>query len=127
MKFVLALLVLLTPFAVQAAPTCVDGTSGVAPIATLTFTAPTLNTDGTPIATPLTYQLWQGVSSGTETQKASGLSGSPIVVNTGLADNTAVYFYLVVVDANGTASVPSGEVCKSFPKGVPGTVVITIT
>jgi hypothetical protein len=118
---------LLLPLLAQAAPTCVVASASAPPTATLSFTAPTLNTDGTPVATPLTYQLWQGTASGAETQKAAGLTGSPIAINTGLTSNSTVYFYVVTVDANGTASVPSNEVCKTFPKAVPGTVVITIT
>jgi predicted phage tail protein len=111
----------------QTAPTCVQGKVGVAPAATITFTAPTTNTDGTPIATPLTYEIFEGTASGAETLAAKGLAGSPIAVNTGLKDGTTVYFYVEAVDANGAASAPSNEVCKSFPAGVPSSVTITIT
>jgi predicted phage tail protein len=118
---------LLAATAAFAAPTCVMGVAGVAPTATLTFTAPTTNTDGTPIATPLTYEVFEGSTSGGEALAAKGLAGSPITVNTGLKDNTTVYFYVEVVDANGNASAPSNEVCKTFPAAVPSTVTITVT
>ncbi len=109
------------------APTCVQGTVGVAPTATITFTAPTTNTDGTPISGTLTYDIFQGTSSGSETLAAKGLAGSPIVVNSGLTDGTTVYWYVEAVNSAGVASAPSNEVCKTFPAGVPNTVTITIT
>ncbi len=111
----------------QTAPTCVVGKSGVAPTATLTFTAPTTNTDGTPIATPLTYELFQGTASGQETLVATDLTGSPISVTTGLADGETLYWFIKVMDAHGTTSAPSNEVCKTFPAGTPSTVTITIS
>jgi beta-galactosidase len=127
MKYVIAFLVLLASIAVAQGATCATGTAGAAPVATLTFTAPTTNTDGTPIATPLTYILLQGTTSGGEVQAASGITGSPVTINTGLADSTTYYFEVEVVDAHGTKSAPSNEVCKAFPAGVPGTITITIT
>jgi hypothetical protein len=90
----------------------------VAPTITLTFTAPTTNTNGTAITLPLTYTVFQGATSGSEVQVASGLTGSPIVVNTGLTAGSTAYVYLVVVDANGD-SVPSTEACKTFPAAAP--------
>jgi hypothetical protein len=125
---ILSILALLFPvLAFATAPTCVVGKVGIAPAATLTFTAPTTNTDGTPIATPLTYDLFEGTSPSTLYPVAKGLTGSPVTVNTGLKDGTTVYFDLTVVDAHGTMSAPSNVVCKMFPSAVPGTVTITIT
>lgn len=125
MKLLIALLALIPSLAL--AQTCATGQSGVAPTATLTFTAPTQNTDGSAIKTPLTYNLYQGTSPSTLTKVSSGLTGSPIAVSTGLASATTVYFALTVVDANGTESVQSNAVCKSFPKSTPDTITITIT
>lgn len=121
-----ALFAVMPAFA-QTAPTCITGTAGVAPTATLSFTAPTTNTDGTAIAAPVTYEVFEGSASGKETLAAKGLAGSPITVNTGLTDGTTAYFYVVVVDANGNPSAQSNEVCKAFPAGVPKSVTITIT
>ena len=123
----LALLCLLIVVPSFAAPTCVQGAAGVPPTATLKFTAPTTNTDGTPVNGPLTYTLFAGASSGTESQIATALSGSPVNVTTGLLPGTTVYFYIVAVDAKGNASAPSNEACKAFPVSVPGTVTITIS
>lgn len=106
---------------------CVSGASGVTPTASITFTVPTLNTDGTAIAGPITYNLYQSSTSGAEVKVASALKGTPIAVTTGLAPKTTVYFKVSVVDANGNESALSNEVCKSFPASVPGTVTITVS
>ncbi len=111
----------------NAAPTCVVGKSGTAPTASITFTAPTTNTDGTALTGTVTYDLFQGTSSGAEKEVATGLSGSPIAVNTGLADGTTIYWYVEAVNSAGNASAPSNEVCKTFPAGTPSSVVISIT
>lgn len=120
-------LAFLLPLSVQAAPTCVQGVAGAAPTATISFTPPTLNTDGTAVATPLTYTLFASTTSGAEVAAKTGLTGSPISVSTGLTPNMTAYFYVVVVDANGKQSLPSNEVCKAFPASTPGTVTITIS
>ena len=121
-----ALFAVMPAFA-QTAPTCITGTAGVAPTATLSFTAPSTNTDGTPIAGPVTYEVYQGGTSGGETLAASGVKGSPLTINTGLKDATTIYWYVRVVDALGDISAESNEVCKTFPAGVPSAVTITIT
>jgi len=108
------------------APTCVQGAAGVPPAVTLSFTPPTLNTDNTPIATPLTYNLYQSTVSGKETKVKTGLSGSPISVTVGLQTGVTEYFQISVVDANGTESSLSDEVCKTFPISKPDTVTIMI-
>lgn len=118
---------LVTLPALAQAATCVTGTAGAAPSATLTFTAPTLNTDGTAVATPLTYTLFEGTTSGGEKQVATGLTGSPVTVTTGLVAGTTYYFTITVTDANGSVSAQSNEVCKALPKSVPGSVTITIS
>ena len=123
----LAAAALVVPSAFATTPTCIEGAAGVAPTATLTFTAPTVNTDGTPVATPLTYELYEGSTSGAEALVASGLSSSPVTVSTGLKAGTTAYFYIRVVDAKGNVSAPSNEVCKSFPASTPASVTITIT
>lgn len=109
------------------AQTCVVGASGVAPTASLTFVPPTLNTDSTTIATPLTYNLYQSTTSGAEVKVASALKGSPVAVSTGLTPKSTVYWKISVVDVNGVESALSNEVCKSFPASIPGTVTITVS
>jgi hypothetical protein len=102
------------PDTVTAATSCIVGTAGATPTITLTFTPPTLNTDGTAITLALTYSVFQGTSSGGEVQVATGLTTSPVVVNTGLVAGTSYYVYIKAVDSNG-ASGPSVEVCKTIP------------
>jgi hypothetical protein len=127
MKALIAALLLLSPVAALAQSACVQGAAGTAPVATIAFTAPTTNTDGTAISTPLTYNLYMGTATGTETKIASGATGSPIAVNTGLKPAATYYFQVTVVDAHGVESPRSNEVCKAFPASTPSTVVITIT
>ena len=127
MAAVICALTLSAPVFAQTAPACVQGKSGVPPTATITFTAPTTNTDGTPVLTPLTYEIFEGSSASSLALVSKGLSGSPITVNTGLHDGTTEYFAVAAVDANGTTSAPSNVVCKTFAVGVPNTVTITIT
>lgn len=127
MKKLIALLALMIlPFAAQA-QTCVTGASGTTPTASITFTLPTTNTDGTAVVSPLTFNLYQSTTSGGETKVASALKGSPITVTTGLAPKTTVFFKISVTDANGQESALSNEVCKTFPASVPGSVTITIS
>lgn len=132
-----ALLALLaSTVSLAAAPTCVVGVAGVAPSATLKFVPPTTNTDSSPVATPLTYNLYASLTSGAEVKVASGLQGSPIAVTStliagtalsALKANTSAYFEITTVDANGIESALSNEVCKTFPASTPGMVTITIS
>ena len=124
---VAALALSAAPAFAQTAPVCVQGKTGVPPTATLSFTAPTTNTDGSPVATPLTYEIFEGSSPSSLAPVAKGVTGSPVTVNTGLTAGSTVYFTVAVVDANGTMSAPSNVVCKTFPAGVPASVSITIT
>lgn len=127
-KKMLVLLALFALPAVHAANAqCTNGTAGASPTASISFTPPTLNTDGTAVATPLTYNLYQSTTAGAETKVASALKGSPISVTTGLTPNSTVYFKISVTDANGKESALSNEGCKTFPASVPGTVTITVS
>lgn len=125
-RLLLGLVLALIPV-ISFAATCVTGAPGVAPTVTLTFTPPTTNTDGTAVATPLSYNLYQSTSPGTEVKIASGLTGSPVSISTGLKPNTTYYFTLTAVDKNGAESAQTNEVCKNFPASVPGTFTITIS
>ena len=109
------------------AATCAVGTVGAAPVASITFTAPTTNTDGTPVDGPLIYELFQGSSPFSLAPVAKGLTGSPVSVKTGLTDGTTVYWDVVAIAADGSASAPSNIACKTFPAGVPHTVTITVS
>ncbi len=114
-------------FGAASSLTCAQGRTGIAPTASITFTAPTTNTDGTPIAGPLTYDILQGTSPSSLSVVAKGVSGSPVLLNTGLSPGTTAYFAVVVVDAHGNQSAMSNVACKTFPASVPATVVIQLT
>lgn len=114
----------------QTAPVlCVAGSVGKAPVATISFTAPTISVDGvTPLALPLTYNLYQSETSATEVKVASALAGLTIPVTTGLLAKQTFYWKVSVTDANGLESALSAEVCKTFPGVAPGTVInITVS
>lgn len=108
------------------AESCVAGAQNVAPVATLTFTPPTTNLDGTPVVTPLTYNLYESTTSGAEAKVATGITASPYVIDTGIKGGTTVYFELTAVDANGNESPRSNEACKTFPVSPPNSFVITV-
>lgn len=114
-------------FATTTTPTCVVAKSGVAPVATITFTPPTKNTDGTTITGTLTYDLYMGTASGAEKVVAVGLTGTPITYDANLTDGTTYYFYVTALNSAGNASAPSNEACITFPAGIPDSVVITVT
>lgn len=86
----------------------------------LSWTAPTLNTDGTTITAPLTYNLYQGTASGAETLAQSGLTGTSIAVSTGLTPGKTYYWQLTAV-ANGVESARSTEVSAGIPFPSPNT------
>ena len=112
--------------AAMGATSCASGSQNIAPVATLTFTPPTTNLDGTPVATPLTYNLYESTVSGAETKIASGITGSPDVISSGLKGGTTAYFELTAVDANGNESPRSNEACKTFPVSPPNSFTITV-
>jgi hypothetical protein len=107
------------------ATSCVAGAQNIAPVATLTFTPPTANTDGTAINGPLTYNLYEGTTTAV-TKAQTGITGSPDVVNSGLKGGATYYFGLTAVDANGNESALSNLACKTMAPSVPESFVITI-
>lgn len=109
------------------ASTCVQGVAGQVPSASITFTPPTTNTDGSGLTLPLTYNLYQSSVSGAEVKVVTALKGSPVSVTTGLTPRTTYYWKMTAVDAGGNESALSNEVCKVFPASVPGAITITIS
>jgi hypothetical protein len=97
--------------------------------ASITFTAPTLRTDGTTITGALSYEVWQGIKGGTKA-KASTVNATSTTINitTGLLGGTEYCWHIVVVEAgNAEKSAPSNEACKAFPQSAPNVVTITVT
>lgn len=126
-KVILAIVLSVCSIAAHAQTVCVDGQSGLAPVANITFVAPTTNSDGSPLMLPLTYNVYQSATSGLEVKVSGGLKLSPISMTTGLTPRTTYYFKISVTDAAGNESALSNEVCKTFPGSVPGSVTITIS
>jgi hypothetical protein len=126
-KVIIATVLCCCSIAAHAQSTCADGQVGVAPVATIAFVPPTVNSDGSALALPLTYNVYQSTVSGLEVKVGSGQKGSPISVATGLTPRTTYYFRISVTDAAGNEGALSNEVCKVFPGSVPGTVTITIS
>lgn len=124
---IVALLLLACAWGGAQAQTCATGAPGVAPVATLTFAAITTNTDGTAVAAPVTYNLYQGVSATTLVKVATALVVGANTVKLGLSANATAYFAVTVTDSLGSEGGQSNVGCKSFPKSVPGTVTITIS
>lgn len=125
-RLLLILALLIAPCA-YAQTTCAVGAAGAPPTATITFTPPTTNTDGSALALPLTYNIYQATTSGAEVKVATGQKGTPIAVTTGITPNATFYWKITVTDAGGNESALSNEGCKSFAKSIPGTVTITIS
>jgi hypothetical protein len=121
-------LAILSPAYAQAA-TCAVGTPGATPSVTISFAVPTKNSDGSAIATPLTYNVYAGTTSGSETKQVTALKGEPLILSSGLTlpPNTTVYIEVSVTDATGKESAVSNEACKFFPSSPPGVLVITVT
>lgn len=107
------------------ATSCVAGAPGIAPVATLTFTPPTTNTDGTPVNGPLTYNLYEGTTTAV-TKVQSGITSSPDVVKSGLKGGATYYFGLTAVDASGNESALSNLACKTMAPSVPNSFTVTV-
>lgn len=97
------------------------------PSATVTWTAPTTNTNGTPVST-LTYNLYQGLS-GALAKVQSGIATTTLVVTTGLTVGTTQCFAVTAVEG-GVESAQSNVACSMIAlptPGAPSQVVIVIT
>ena len=119
MKFLfsfLALLLLLAIASAQAPPP---------PSAVLTWTAPTTNTDGTPIIGAITYNVYQGLTAASLVQVATGVTALTQTITTGLVDGTT-YYWSVTAVAGGNESARSNVVSKVFAAGTPNTVTLTV-
>lgn len=96
-----------------------------APTATITFSAPTLFSDGSsiPASTALTYNLYQGAKGATKPKVGS--VSSPATITTGLQAGST-YCWQVSAVANGVEGALSDEGCKTFPFSAPGKITITV-
>jgi len=81
--------------------------------AVLAWTAPLFNTDGSQETLPMTYNIYSGATSGSETKVRSGLTVLTLTL-TGFPIGTSEYAFVTAQDANGEGP-PSAEQCKSYP------------
>ena len=98
------------------------------PQAALSWTAPTTNTDGTPITGTLTYNIYQGPT-GALVKVQSGVTGLAATITTGLTGGSTQCFAVTAV-VSGQESAQSNSACAAIPLSVPGapgqvTVVVT--
>lgn len=87
--------------------------------ATVSWTAPTKNTDGTSINAPLTYNLYQGAQGTTPTKVQSSLATTTATVTAGLTPGTTQCFTVTAL-ANGNESAQSASACAAIPFPTPG-------
>jgi fibronectin type 3 domain-containing protein len=113
MKRLLALLLLAPTLAIAAPPTAV-----------LTWTAPTLRQDGSPLTGALTYNVYQGAS-GAETKLSIPAVTALIYTATGSSGATLCW-KVSAVDSNGLEGALSNEACKTFPASPPSAPVLTV-
>jgi hypothetical protein len=98
------------------------------PSAAISWTAPTLNTDGTTITAPLTYNIYQGLT-GALAKVQSGLTINAATITAGLTPGTTQCFAVTAV-ANGAESAQSNTACTAISQPTPNsptTVVVVIT
>lgn len=94
---------------------------------TLTWTAPTGNTDGTAVSGTLTYNLYEGPS-------ATALSASPAQTGiTTLGEATALgaapgatACFAVTAVEGGQESAQSNVSCKTFPASIPNAPILGV-
>jgi hypothetical protein len=87
--------------------------------ATVTWIAPTTNTDGSPITATLTYNLYQGAQGAALALKTSAIAALSTTVTTGLTAGTTQCFAVTAV-ANGLESAQSNSACAAVPFPTPG-------
>lgn len=104
---------------IAALTACSVAQSGT-PSATLTWTAVTTNTDGTPAVAPVTYDIYQGAKGGeAATPVATGITSTTWTATTGLSPGTTVCWEATAVSGAGIESAKSAEVCRTFAPSVP--------
>jgi hypothetical protein len=95
--------------------------------ASLVWTPPTLNTDGSAIAGAITYNLYQGPCAGPLVQVQSGLTVAAATVSTGLTPGQNTGFAVTAVVA-GLESAQTAAACATIPFPQPNApTLLTVT
>lgn len=111
---VIALFLGLGSFPAHAQLACTVAKSTDPLTATITWTAPTSNVDGSPLTLPVTYSVFKGLTPGAiNIAVVQGVKALTFTAGS-LTRGTTVYFAVVAVTANGQ-STPSNYGCKVFP------------
>jgi hypothetical protein len=92
-------------------------TTACAATAALSWTGPTLNTDGSPVTT-LTYNIYQGLT-GALVKVQSGVTTATATITAGLTPGTTQCFAVTAVEA-GQESAQSTTACAAIPLPTPG-------
>jgi hypothetical protein len=94
------------------------GVAQAAPSATLTWTAPTANTDGSAITGTLTYNIYQALQGVPLSKVSTGNTALSVVVTAGLTAGTTQCFAVTAVE--GTQEGAQSSIgCKTFPSPTP--------
>lgn len=101
---------------------CILAAVAQAADAKLTCTAPTQNTDGTPITAALTYKAYWGTSA-TSLPNASALAGpgcaGSVIVPDAAAGTSVTYHFAVTATAAGMESAKSNVATRAFTTPLP--------
>ena len=102
---------------------------GLAGTVTLTYGAPTLNTDGTAISGPITYSIYGAKQGSAKTLIAASISALTYTHTAAVGGQTWCYEATATVAT--VESAHTGEVCKAVPSPVPnppnGLTVASVT
>ena len=88
------------------------------PVVTLSWAAPTSNTDGSALIASLTYNVYQGSSATTLAKVQSALTAPTATISSGLTAGTTQYFAVTSVE-NGVESTQTTPVSIAIPQPVP--------
>ena len=86
--------------------------------AVLNWTATTQDDSGATITSPVTYNVYQGVSGAAKTLTQSGVTATTFTATTGLTGGSTVCWEVSAI-AGGVEGPHSAEACKTFPVAKP--------
>jgi hypothetical protein len=106
---------------------CAASFAQTGPSATLSWSAPTTYSDGTPIPSTvtITYNVYQGTSATSLVKVASAVTALTSTISTGLAD-AQTYYWSVTAVAGGLEGAQSNVASKAFAAVAPGVVTLTV-
>jgi hypothetical protein len=105
--------------------TSISAAQTASTLVNLSWTAPTLNIDGTTIAGKLAYNLYQGNKGSTFTKVASALPGVSTSVTSTTAGSCFAVTTLETVGTSTTESALSTTVC-AFQPNSPGNLTVAV-